>query len=101
MYIKLERNEKCKPEVSYDFYYRHFQHNFNISFGSPRSDTCQTCDRLQNSINAEQDNESKVALQVEKKHHVLKSEKFHTALKEETVLAKDDPSIEVLSFDFQ
>lgn len=101
MYAKIERGEKCKPKVSYDFYYRYFQHNFNISFGSPRSDTCQTCDRLQNSIHAEQDRESKVALQVEHKHHILKSEKFYTSLKEKTNLAKTDPLIEVLSFDFQ
>lgn len=101
IFEKLKRNEECKPRVTYDFYFRRFCTNHNISFGSPRSDTCQTCDRLQNAIQAEQDAHVKTALQTEKNLHIRKSESFYTALKEKTALAKTDNSIEVLCFDFQ
>lgn len=74
VFQKLKREEKCKPKVSYDFYYRHFCGNYNISFGSPRSDTCQTCDRLENLIAAEQDKEEKFVLQTEKKY-ILEKQK--------------------------
>lgn len=43
-YQKFRNGEQVKPVVNYDFFSRHFNSNFNLSFGSPRSDTCQTCD---------------------------------------------------------
>lgn len=45
-----EGNTSIKPNVTYDFYRNHFLTNFNLSFGYPRSDTCQKCDKLQNCI---------------------------------------------------
>lgn len=41
---------KPKAVISGDFYYRYFKANFNYSFAAPRSDTCQTCDHMQNII---------------------------------------------------
>lgn len=97
----LERGEEAHPEVTYDFYYRSFVLNHNISFGTPRSDTCQTCDRLQNLILAEIDPEEKKARLTEKDLHIRKSEMFYKKLKEVIILSKEDESIEVLCFDFQ
>ncbi|CAG9769729.1 unnamed protein product [Ceutorhynchus assimilis] len=93
---KLKRGEQCHPKVTYDFYFRHFRENYNISFGSPRSDTCQTCDRLENSIAAEQDREAKDVLQIVKAVHIRKAEVFYTSMKEKTQLAKTDETVEVL-----
>lgn len=101
LFEKLERGEKCQPKVSYDFYFRHFRENYNISFGSPRSDTCQTCDRLENLIAAEPDREAKHVLQTEKTLHIRKAEVFYTSMKEKTQLAKTDVTVEVLCFDYQ
>ncbi|CAG9773298.1 unnamed protein product [Ceutorhynchus assimilis] len=86
----LQRGEDAKPKVTYDFYNRSFVLNQNISFGSPRSDTCHTCDRLQNLMLAELDPESKKALQTEKELHIRKSEMFYRKLKEVTALSKED-----------
>lgn len=98
---KLKRGEKCQAKVSYDFYFRHFRENYNISFGSPRSDTCQTCDRLENLTAAEQDRETKHVLEREKTLHIRKAEVFYTSMKEKTLLAKTDETVEVLCFDYQ
>lgn len=100
-YQRLTSGEQCQPQVTYDFFYRHFTSNYNISFGVPRSDTCQTCDRLVNLIAAETDVESKVALQTEKAVHIRKAEIFYRNLKEKSALAKENPNVETLCFDYQ
>lgn len=66
---KLKNGEKVKPIVKYEFFSDYFNKKFNLSFGNPKSDTCQTCDRLQNLINAEIDQEIKLSLIEEKEMH--------------------------------
>lgn len=100
-YILYEDGKDLNPKVSHNFYYRHFNSNYNISFGQPRSDTCQKCDKLENSIVAEENLETKAKLQQEKSLHLSKSESFYAALKEKSALAKDEESVEVLCFDYQ
>ncbi|KAJ8878250.1 hypothetical protein PR048_018827 [Dryococelus australis] len=39
-------NKDCKPHVTYDHYNRLFNTRFNLSFGTPRTDTCKMCDSL-------------------------------------------------------
>ena len=97
----LQRGEEANSKVTYDFYNRIFLLNHNISFGTPRSDTCQTCDRLHNLMLAELDPENKKALQTKKHLHIRKSEMFYKKLKEVTALSKEDETTEVLCFDFQ
>lgn len=97
----LQRDEEAHPKVTYDFYNRSFVMNHNISLGTPRSDTCQTCDKLQNLILAELDPVNKRALQTEKYLYIRKSEIFYKKLKEVTTLSKGDDTTEVLCFDFQ
>lgn len=100
-YRLYEDGKDLNPKVSHNFYYRHFNSNYNISFGQPRSDTCQKCDKLENSIVAEEDLETKAKLQQEKSLHLAKSEAFYAALKEKSALAKNEESVEVLCFDYQ
>lgn len=100
----LERQSKgeiCKPKVKYDFYWQYFNKNFNLSFASPKSDTCQTCDRLQNLINAEKNDLIKANLLDEKKIHIEKAGIFYSDLKNMSKEAKTNPTLGVLSFDYQ
>lgn len=102
IYKKLQYGEEVNPIIKYDFFTRHFANNFNISFGFPRTDTCQTCDHLKNVIDAELDIEQKLILQSEKDSHVAKAELFYKDLKKYDVDAKVlDNKIEVLCFDYQ
>ncbi|CAH1108592.1 unnamed protein product [Psylliodes chrysocephalus] len=39
-----EKKTEFKPIVTYDFYFRYLKTNFNLSVGSPRSDTFKMCD---------------------------------------------------------
>nr|CAH7716053.1 unnamed protein product [Callosobruchus chinensis] len=60
--------------------------NYNISFGHPRSYTCQICEKLENYIALDEVPEAKI--------------KLHS-LKEKSTLDKTQASIEVLCFDYQ
>lgn len=99
---QMQENNNIKPIVSYDFYRKYFSTNYKLSFGYPRVDTCQTCDRLQNLIAAEKDNELKKKLETEKQLHVSKAEVFYVDLRQKSEEAKlENSEIDVVSFDFQ
>lgn len=105
----IQRGEiNIKPIVKYDYFSEYFKNNFNLSFGTPRPDTCQTCDRLKNLINHETDQELKHQSEKEKRKrkkekeiHINKAEVFYNDLKLFVEKAKSNKEIEVLSFDFQ
>lgn len=89
------------PRVTYHYFCHHFVTKYNYSFGKPRSDTCQTCDRLKNLIDAEKNEEVKKNLLTEKELHEKKATFFYTDLKEKMNEAKNSNEIEVLVFDYQ
>jgi len=98
----IQRGEKnIKPIVKYDYFSEHFKNNFNLSFGTPRTDTCQTCDRLKNLIYHETDQELKLQFELEKEIHISKAEVFYNDLKLFVEKAKSNKEIEIISFDFQ
>jgi len=60
------------------------------------------CDRLQNLINAEKKNDLiKTNLLDEKKTHIDKAGNFYSDLMNMSKEAKTNPTLEVLSFDYQ
>lgn len=104
MYNKLMSQSKddYKPLVSRDFYFRYLKANFNYTFGSPRSDTCVKCDSLENLIKSGGKTPEEIEnLKVQKQLHLIKAETFYNNLREKTSVAKEDPTIDVLSFDYQ
>lgn len=104
MFSKLMSGDKAgyKPKVSRDFYFRYLKANFNYTFGSPRSDTCITCDSLENKINNKGLSPEEVQnLKVQKQLHMLKADVFYQKLRETSVIATENPRVDVLSFDYQ
>lgn len=111
VYSAIEKGEKIKPVVSYEFFCRHFNSNYNYSFGKPRSDTCQTCDTLDKQIVAEINAEVKLSLCTEKDLHIKKAKSFYTDLKSDIYLVKteaktklaknESQTSELLTYDFQ
>lgn len=76
--------------------FRHvFNTNFNIGFGSPRTEVCSTCTSLDERLKYTDDLDKKKALFVEKRIHTLKAQSFYTYLKEK----RDD--LLIFSFDCQ
>lgn len=66
-YQLLLQNEVVNPIVKYEYFRKFFTENFKISFGKPKSDTCQKCDKLMHKIDAADTDEQKTALETEKK----------------------------------
>lgn len=94
-------DENFKPVVKYEFFRKYFTENFNISFGKPKSDTCQKCDKLTKKIEGANTEEEKSTLEGEKVIHITKAETFYRDLRDKTELSKTNVHVEVITFDYQ
>ena len=96
---KYEPNAK-KPLVTYSFYWKYFNENFNITFGYPRSDTCGMCDQLEVQLDAASA-PLQVGIRKQKEDHLRRAEAFYGSLRSNTVLSKQNSHISTITFDFQ
>lgn len=87
------------PLVSYDFYLKYFNEKFKLSFGTPRSDTCKTCDEYKVQIAAADTDEEKERLEQTKIEHHNMMEAWYADLHDKEHLRLN--GIEVLCFDYQ
>lgn len=90
-YEKLQRNERINPVVKY--YHKYFNTNFNLPFGTPKTDTCTTCDQQNVKICDSIDGNEKRRFQEEKKVHLRQAQQFYTKLRTSTQMAKDSEGI--------
>lgn len=81
--------------VKQSFFRKIFNTNYNIGFGSPRTDVCSTCISLQERIKAEKDPLKKQEIITEKRIHRLKYKAFYQILRE------DDQYMKTITFDCQ
>lgn len=100
LYIQKYENSAEKPTVTYSYYLKYFNENFNMTFGYPKTDTCGTCDALNTQIGSAQDTQ-KVSLQAQKEDHLRRAENFYSSLRTNTQLAKLNSHIATVTFDFQ
>lgn len=94
-------DQTIKPIVKYSYFAHRFNTNFNIHFSSPRSDTCQTCDKFQNILKSETNEDAINELKLEKELHLRKAEVFYTDIKRFSIEAKQQETVELLSFVYQ
>lgn len=72
-----------------------FNTNYNIGFGSPRTDVCSICLQLSEKIKIQKDENIKKQLMTERQVHKLRAKAFFDYLKEEK------PELVTISFDCQ
>ena len=77
-----------QPTVSEHFYRRIFDTEFNLGFGTPRSDTCTRCDKLAIAIDAARGPQKDSLLKEQSDHHV-KAKAGYTMKREEKQAAKE------------
>lgn len=98
----MKKGEKnVKPIVNYEYYNNIFNTQYNFRFGRPRIDACAVCGVLKKNIDDEIDNEKKNALILKKKLHISKADIFYLDLDDKSKTACNDPSVEVVCFDYQ
>ena len=97
--------EKCiqewKQQVKENVYRTVFNNEYNFSFRAPRSDTCNTCDKLHVSIKAETDVQKRCAMEAQLELHHRRAKSGYDALKSDLERARQDSNVCVLSFDLQ
>lgn len=89
-YDLLKEGKDVNPLVKYEYFRKFFSENFKLSFGKPKSDTCQTCDKIMNKIDSAESEEQKRQLEQEKSLHLRKAETFYTKMKESINLVKSN-----------
>ena len=97
---------KCNKEgtdaVKESFYRSVFCEDYNLKFVCPKSDTCDTCDRLRIEIQAAGSDEAeKTRLTTTLKLHQVRAELDYKALRDDTERAKVDPKFACICFDLQ
>ena len=104
--LVLQENPDLTNDCKYSLYKHIFNYEFNISFGYPRTDVCDTCEKQQASravAKVNSDASEVKRIEVEHELHVRKAEVFHTQLCEVTEsapLMKDDCDVAVNSYGF-
>ena len=82
-------------------YRKIFNEEFNLSFGYPRSDTCQLCDELRMAVASTSSETQRSELNSQLAEHQLKASQAYQLLQNDTKLAKNDPDLHVITFDLQ
>lgn len=97
----LQNIPELKDVVKYQFYWNYFRKNFSRRFGRPAQDTGCTFEELSNKIRNKSLNDVAKRVVIAKLAvHKRRSKKFYTLLKTSTELARNNPKIIVLCFDF-
>lgn len=102
--IFLKENPDLSETVKYWLYQDLFNFEFNISFGFPRSDICDTCEKYQAQIKAAQtESDSAKANQLKFQHelHIRKADVFNVQINESTEAAKLDGHTAVIAMDYE
>ncbi|XP_045451968.1 uncharacterized protein LOC123667932 [Melitaea cinxia] len=79
---KLYKSQNPDSTVKSSYFRFIFNADFNLSFGTPRTDVCSKCIELSEKIKTENDQSVKVNLMTEKRIHRLKARAFFNMLRE-------------------
>lgn len=88
-------------QVTYKFYLKYFNENFNLSFGSPQVDTCSVCEELTMKIKSPTLNDvAKRVASAELLVHKRRASKFHAVMKQTERSCQENDTVLGLCFDF-
>lgn len=85
--------------ISYSYYAKVFNEEFNLSFGYPKSDTCGVCEQFRIQLQSESSDSSVVHERHEE--HLRSADKFYSELRFDTDMAKKNAHTSTITFDFQ
>ncbi|KAK9883772.1 hypothetical protein WA026_001959 [Henosepilachna vigintioctopunctata] len=83
------------------YFRKFFNEHFRVSFGKPKYDNYQRCDKLLNKINTENSPTQKKALELEESLRIRKAETVYDDLKNRNAIAKTREADELITFVFQ
>lgn len=92
---EMYKNREIQPIATKSLFRKVFNTEFNLGFGSPKTDICSTCLQFQEKIKVETDIGKKTELITLKRVHSLRAKAFYDVLK-----SQDERTL-TLSFDCQ
>ena len=100
----LEQHPDMKT-IAKEWIYRDiFNYEFNISFGFPRTDVCDTCEKFNADIKfatVNRNNDLVLKLRTEHEVHKRKGDAFYEQIREDKHLALSTDDTQVIAMDFQ
>lgn len=102
--IFIRENPDLAEACKYWLYQNIFNYEFNIAFGFPRSDICDTCEKQHAQIKAAElagDKNLVNKLKVENEVHVRKADVFTVQINEDTECARQSGDMAVIAIDFE
>lgn len=81
--------EEIKPTITEHYYHDVFVNEFNIHFGLPRSDTCDTCDSLKVRIEGAATDEEKAKLEQQLQDHLKLADEGYATLRKDIEMCRE------------
>lgn len=78
-----------KPQVTYEYFLRHYKETFNYPFGRPRTDICALCEKLKVEIRCEKIAAVRETLKRELQLHKSKAKLFYEDMRECQALVQE------------
>lgn len=82
MFLETFKEDPDAQACNYHFYYKIFTKEFNLGFGSPRTDICSFCEERTQRLKFEQDNDEKQKIVCELIVHKQRAKQFYNLMKE-------------------
>ncbi|CAH2089032.1 unnamed protein product [Euphydryas editha] len=95
LWLMYNNSQTDNLKVKKSYFRNTFNQNYNLGFGSPRTDVCSTCLQFSEKIKIEKDNNVRNKLLINQRIHKLKANAFFGYVKEE------QSDLLTLSFDCQ
>lgn len=93
-------NDDNNPKVSISTYIREFRKT-GLKFKPPAVDTCNKCDGFNQALKLCRTEEEKAKIEEERQAHHQKAESAYAAKKADKLLAREDPTKQVIAFDLE
>nr|XP_022906720.1 uncharacterized protein LOC111418411 isoform X1 [Onthophagus taurus] len=102
LFLEFCHENSIQHTVKESFYRFIFTTQFNLSFKRPHTDTCTTCDALENKINNDPNAEVVKNSKIQKDVHLRKAEKARSEKDDAKKLAKDNATtVKAICFDLE
>lgn len=83
LFLEANKDNEEAQSCKYHFYYKIFTREFNLGFGTPRTDICSYCEERQQRLKCEEDEEKRKTIVCELLVHKRRAKRFYELMNAE------------------